>query len=139
MRREKTLWSRLDHALRATDLLLAAGGFRAIVLDMGDVPPEQARRVPLATWYRFRLQAEKSRTLLLLLTACGLRRQLRRRFPPLPAKRDRLAAGGAARPPAACRPGLPRHLERSRAAGPHPQKASRYGRSGLEQRHPWSR
>lgn len=40
---------------------------------MGDVTPEQARRVPLATWYRFRLQAEKSRTLLLLLTrvACA--------------------------------------------------------------------
>jgi hypothetical protein len=73
MRREKTLWTRLDHALRATDLLLAAGGFRIIVLDMGDVPPEPARRVPLATWYRFRLQAEKSRTLLLLLTraACA--------------------------------------------------------------------
>jgi hypothetical protein len=35
---------------------------------MADVPPEQARRVPLATWYRFRLQAEKSRTLFLLMT-----------------------------------------------------------------------
>ena len=70
---EPCAWSRLDHALRATDLLLSTGGFRAIVLDMGDVPPEQARRVPLATWYRFRLQAEKSRTLFLLMTcvACA--------------------------------------------------------------------
>jgi recombination protein RecA len=58
----------LDHALRATDLLLNTGGFRALVLDMGDVSPEQARRVPLATWYRFRLQVEKSRTLFLLMT-----------------------------------------------------------------------
>jgi hypothetical protein len=59
--------------LRATDLLLATGGFRALVLDMGDVAPEQARRVPLATWFRFRLQAEKSRTLFLLLSrvACA--------------------------------------------------------------------
>lgn len=66
-------WSRLDKALRATDLLLNAGGFRAIVLDMGDVAPEQARRVPLATWYRFRLQTEKTRTLFLVLTrlACA--------------------------------------------------------------------
>jgi recombination protein RecA len=60
--------ARLDHGLRATDLLLSAGGFRALVLDLGDLPPEQVRRVPLATWYRFRLQAEKSRTLLLLIT-----------------------------------------------------------------------
>ncbi len=70
---EKTAWTRLDRALRATDLLLSTGGFRALVLDMGDVPAEQARRVPLTTWYRFRLQAEKSRTLLLLMTrvACA--------------------------------------------------------------------
>jgi hypothetical protein len=59
---------RLDSALRATDLLLNAGGFRALVLDLGDLPPEQTRRIPLATWYRFRLQAEKSRTLFLLIT-----------------------------------------------------------------------
>ena len=64
----KSGWTRLDQALRATDLLLNTGGFRAIVLDMGDVAPERARRVPLATWYRFRLQAEKSRTLFLLMT-----------------------------------------------------------------------
>jgi hypothetical protein len=59
---------RLDPALRATDLLLNAGGFRAVVLDLGDLPPEQTRRIPLATWYRFRLQAEKSRTLFLRIT-----------------------------------------------------------------------
>jgi recombination protein RecA len=66
-------WGRLDRALRATDLLLNAGGFRVIVLDLGDVSPEYARRVPLATWYRFRLQVEKSQTLFLLLTqmACA--------------------------------------------------------------------
>lgn len=64
----KSTWTRLDHALRATDLLLSTGGFRAIVLDMADIAPEQARRVPLATWYRFRLQAEKSRMLFLLIT-----------------------------------------------------------------------
>ncbi len=73
LRRERTSWATLDHALRATDLLLCTGGFRALVLDMGDVSPQQARRVPLATWYRFRLQAEKTRTLLLLVTrvACA--------------------------------------------------------------------
>ncbi len=66
-------WDRLDQGLRATDLLLNTGGFRAIVVDMGDVGPEQARRVPLASWYRFRLQAEKSHAILLLVTqtACA--------------------------------------------------------------------
>ena len=66
-------WFRLDQALRATDLLLNAGGFRVIVLDMGDVLPQQVRRVPLASWYRYRLQAENSRSLLLLVaqTPCA--------------------------------------------------------------------
>ncbi len=69
----KELWNRLDQGLRATDLLLNTGGFRAIVVDMGDVRPEQARRVPLASWYRFRLQAEKSQAILILVTqmACA--------------------------------------------------------------------
>jgi len=69
----KEVWDRLDQGLRATDLLLNTGGFRAIVIDMGDVGPEQARRVPLASWYRFRLQAEKSHAILLLVTqtACA--------------------------------------------------------------------
>jgi hypothetical protein len=69
----KEVWDRLDQGLRATDLLLNTGGFRAIVIDMGDVGPEQARRVPLASWYRFRLQAEKSQAILLLVTqaACA--------------------------------------------------------------------
>ena len=69
----KEVWDRLDQGLRATDLLLNTGGFRAIVIDMGDVGPELARRVPLASWYRFRLQAEKSQAILLLVTqaACA--------------------------------------------------------------------
>jgi len=64
----REVWAHLDKALRATDLLLSAGGFRIIVLDMGDVRPEQVRRVPLASWYRYRLQAEKAQALFLLLT-----------------------------------------------------------------------
>src|ERR1035437_4282325 len=69
----KEVWDRLDQGLRATDLLLNTGGFRAIVIDMGDVGPEQVRRVPWASWYRFRLQAEKSQAILLLVTqaACA--------------------------------------------------------------------
>lgn len=70
-RRQKiadTIWSRLEQALKATDLLLQAGGFGATVLDMSDVLPQHTMRIPLATWYRFRLAAEQARTVLLLLT-----------------------------------------------------------------------
>jgi recombination protein RecA len=61
-------YSRLDQALRATDLLLQAGGFSAIVLDMGSIAPEFALRVPLATWFRYRAAAERTHASVLLLT-----------------------------------------------------------------------
>jgi recombination protein RecA len=61
-------WSRIDQALRVTDLLLQAGGFSAIVLDMGSIAPEYASRVPLATWFRYRTAAERTQASILLLT-----------------------------------------------------------------------
>ena len=64
-------WTRLDQALRATDLLLQAGGFAAIVLDLGDTAAEHARRIPLATWFRFRQAADRARTSLVVLAQTG--------------------------------------------------------------------
>jgi len=66
-------WTRLDQALRATDLLLQAGGFAAIVLDLGSTAPEHASRIPLATWFRFRQAAGRTRCSLLVLArqACA--------------------------------------------------------------------
>lgn len=61
-------WSRIEQALQATDLILQAGGFGAIVLDMGSIAPEHASRVQLATWFRYRAAAEKSQASFLLLT-----------------------------------------------------------------------
>lgn len=60
--------SALDQAIRAADLLLSAGGFAALVLDLGSTPAEFACRIPMATWFRFRAAAERSRTTVLLLT-----------------------------------------------------------------------
>jgi recombination protein RecA len=60
--------SRIDQALRVSDLLLQAGGFSAIVLDLGSVAPEYASRVPLATWFRYRAAAERTHASILLLT-----------------------------------------------------------------------
>ena len=66
-------WSRIDQALHIADLLLQAGGFSAIVLDMGSIAPEYATRVPLATWFRYRAAAERTQASILLLTqhACA--------------------------------------------------------------------
>jgi hypothetical protein len=66
-------WSRMEQALRATDLLLQAGGFGAIVLDMGSLAPEHVSRIPLATWFRYRAAAERTQASVLLLTqyACS--------------------------------------------------------------------
>ena len=61
-------WTPLEQALRACDLLLQAGGFGAIVLDMGSVAPEHVSRIPLATWFRYRAAAERAQTCILLLT-----------------------------------------------------------------------
>ncbi|HXR39599.1 MAG TPA: hypothetical protein VN776_10925, partial [Terracidiphilus sp.] len=60
-------WARLDQALRATDLLLQAGGFSALVLDLGSTAPEHSARIPLATWFRFRQAADRTRCSLLVL------------------------------------------------------------------------
>jgi hypothetical protein len=60
-------WERLDQALRATDLLLQAGGFAAIVLDLGSTAPEHGCRIPLASWFRFRQAADRTRCSLLVL------------------------------------------------------------------------
>jgi recombination protein RecA len=58
---------RLEQVLRATDLLLESGGFGLIALDLADVPPESARRIPLTTWFRFRRAIENTPTILLVI------------------------------------------------------------------------
>lgn len=61
-------WTRIDQALRVTDLLLQAGGFSVIVLDMASIAPEHATRVPSAAWFRYRAAAERTHAVFLLLT-----------------------------------------------------------------------
>jgi hypothetical protein len=58
---------RLDQVLRATDLLLESGGFGLIVLDLADLSPQSARRIPLTTWFRFRRAVEHKPTMLLAI------------------------------------------------------------------------
>ena len=57
----------VEQLLRATDLLLESGGFGLIVLDLADVPPQAARRIPLTTWFRFRRAVEHKPSMLLAI------------------------------------------------------------------------
>lgn len=58
---------RLEQVLRVTDMLLESGGFGLIALDLSDLPPQTARRIPLTTWFRFRRAIEHTPTVLLSL------------------------------------------------------------------------
>jgi hypothetical protein len=64
------LWVRcrnIDQALRATDLVLHGGGFGLVALDLGDIPPEVVRYVPLDVWFRFRRAVEHTPTIFLVI------------------------------------------------------------------------
>jgi recombination protein RecA len=58
---------RLEQLLRAADLLLESGGFGLIALDLADLPPQTARRIPMTTWFRFRRAVEHTSTVLLVI------------------------------------------------------------------------
>lgn len=59
--------TRLEQTLKATDLLLVAGGFALVALDMADLPATAVRRIPLASWFRFRRAVEGTPTALVAL------------------------------------------------------------------------
>ena len=67
----RLLWIRCggnaEHALKATDLLLQAGGFGLVAMDLGDIAPATARRISLASWYRLRRAVENTPTALVVV------------------------------------------------------------------------
>jgi RecA/RadA recombinase len=66
--RQFSAWDRrLEQVLKTTDLLLQSGGFGMVVVDLADVPPRFARRIPLASWFRFRRAVENTPTVLLVV------------------------------------------------------------------------
>src|SRR6202158_3218832 len=68
---ERLLWIRCggnaEHALKATDLILQAGGFGLVAMDLGDIAPKTARRISLASWYRLRRAVENTSTALVVV------------------------------------------------------------------------
>jgi hypothetical protein len=84
-------WTRIEQALRVTDLLLQAGGFSAIIFDLGSIAPEFASRIPLATWFRYRAAAERTQASLILITQHSCAKssaELLLRFKPAEARHD---------------------------------------------------
>jgi hypothetical protein len=64
------LWVRchgVEEALKATDLLIHAGGWGAVALDLSDIPPATVRRIPMSWWYRFRRAVEHTPTAFLVI------------------------------------------------------------------------
>jgi hypothetical protein len=65
------LWIRCNHnaghALKIADALLHAGGFGVVVLDLCQITPRVANRIPISYWYRFRRAIENTPTILALL------------------------------------------------------------------------
>lgn len=68
---ESLAWVRcnghVEHAFKAADLLLSAGGFGVVALDLCDVAKRQTHRIPFSYWFRFQRAVEKSQTIFLLL------------------------------------------------------------------------
>jgi recombination protein RecA len=68
---ERVLWvncgGNTEHAMKSTDLLIQAGGFGLVVMDLADTPDKEARRVPLASWFRLRHAAERTDAALVVI------------------------------------------------------------------------
>jgi hypothetical protein len=58
----------LERAFKAVDLILHAGGFGLIVLNLCNVPAKTLRRVISSWWFRFRRAIEDTPTALIVLT-----------------------------------------------------------------------
>jgi recombination protein RecA len=68
---EKLLWIRCggnaEHAMRSADLLIQAGGFGVVALDLAEAPVSALNRIPATAWFRFRRAVEPTPTVLAVL------------------------------------------------------------------------
>jgi hypothetical protein len=85
----RLLWVRcggnVEHALKAVDCLLHAGGFGVVALDLASLPLRTTGRIPNSYWYRFRRAADDSEVVLSVISlqaltgsCASLRLELRR-------------------------------------------------------------
>ena len=68
----RLIWVRcagnVEHAIKATDLIIQGGGFGLVCLNLTDVPPKALNRIPISYWYRFRLAIQNTSTVFVVLT-----------------------------------------------------------------------
>jgi hypothetical protein len=64
----------IDRALKALNLVLQAGGFGVVAIDLADVPSSALRQIPYTTWLRVQRVIEGSDTACVLLTSEPLAR-----------------------------------------------------------------
>jgi recombination protein RecA len=62
-----TLQKSLDAAVKALNLVLQAGGFGLVALDLAEVAPQVLRRLPFTTWLRLHRVIEGSETACVLI------------------------------------------------------------------------
>jgi len=65
---------KIAHALKALNLVLQAGGFACVVLDLADVPLVALKRIPFTTWLRVQRVIEGSDTACVLVAPQPLAR-----------------------------------------------------------------
>jgi len=58
----------VERALKALNLILQAGGFGVVAIDLADVPPAALRRLPFTTWLRVHRAIEGRDTACVLVT-----------------------------------------------------------------------
>ncbi|MGH9406631.1 MAG: hypothetical protein ACRD3D_12455 [Terriglobia bacterium] len=66
----RLLWVRcrqVEQALRSAELLLEAGGFGVVAIDLAGVPVPFMRRISLSAWFRLRGAVRNTRTALVVL------------------------------------------------------------------------
>jgi len=62
-----TLQKSLDRAIKALNIVLQAGGFGLVVLDLGEVAAQTIKRLPYTTWLRLHRVIEGSETACVLI------------------------------------------------------------------------
>ena len=62
------LGTAVDRALKALNLVLQAGGFSLVAIDLADVPPVRLKQIPFTTWPRVQRVIEGSDTACVLVT-----------------------------------------------------------------------
>src|SRR5688572_1043121 len=67
----------IERALKALNLVLQAGGFGVVAIDLADVPMPALARIPLTTWLRVQRTIEGSETACVIVAAQPLARSAR--------------------------------------------------------------